>query len=60
MSILSVEDDLKSTSEVNFDDEFEVINASIDRIKTLINDLVHLQNPKVVEYTSDQKMIKLD
>ncbi|MBU1101645.1 MAG: response regulator [Bacteroidetes bacterium] len=59
MSIQSVEDDLKSVTEVNFKDEFEVINASIDRIKTLINDLVHLQNPKVVNYTSDQKMIKL-
>ena len=59
MSLQSLEDDLKSEDSQKHADDFQVINLSIERIKMLINDLVHLQNPKVIDYTSDSKMIDL-
>lgn len=59
MSLQSLEEELKSDKIEKFEEDFTVINESIKRIKTLIDDLIHLQNPKVVDYTSDQKMIKL-
>jgi sigma-B regulation protein RsbU (phosphoserine phosphatase) len=60
MSIKNIEDELKSLSRKSFEEDFQVINQSIDRIKILANDLTHLRNPEVVDYTTDSKMIKLD
>ena len=60
MSLQSVQEDIKSDQNSDkYQEDFLVINESIDRIKKLIDELVHLQNPKIVAYTSDQKMIKL-
>ncbi len=59
MSLQTLEEDLKNENPKKYEEDFLVINESIARIKTLINDLVYLQNPKVVNYTSDQKMIEL-
>lgn len=59
MSIKNLQSELQSEQK-NFDDDFQVINKSIERIKKLAKDLTHIKNPELIDYTSDNKMIKLD
>ena len=59
VSIKNIEDDL-GAKKSSFEEELFIINQSIERIKTLANDLTHLQNPQVISYSSDNKMLKLD
>lgn len=42
------------------DEDFEIIDKSIEKIKQLIKQLTSLENPQVIDYTDDSKMIKLD
>lgn len=60
MSLLSLKEELKEKNFDHFSDEFLVIEQSIKRIQSLVEDLIHLQNPKVVKYADDNNMIKLD
>jgi sigma-B regulation protein RsbU (phosphoserine phosphatase) len=60
MTVKNIEDDLKVAGKKSFEEDFQVINQSIDRIKVLANDLAHLKNPEVIDYSNDSKMIKLD
>ena len=59
MSIKNIEDELNSDEKDKFNDDFNITHQSIEKIKFLVNDLIHLQNPDLIEYTPDQKMIKL-
>jgi sigma-B regulation protein RsbU (phosphoserine phosphatase) len=59
MSIKNIEDELNSDEKDKFNDDFNITHQSIEKIKFLVNDLIHLQNPDLIEYTPDQKMVKL-
>jgi DNA-binding response OmpR family regulator len=60
MTIKNIEDDLKLTGKQSFEEDLQVINQSIERIRVLANDLAHLKNPEIIDYSNDTKMIKLD
>ncbi len=60
VSIKNIEHDLKDADNKIFDEDLQVINQSIERIKILVNDLTHLKSPEMIDYASDSKMIKLD
>ncbi|MHB9013639.1 MAG: response regulator transcription factor, partial [Ignavibacteriaceae bacterium] len=63
VSIHNIEEEIKKiekTEKKSFAEDFNIISQSIERIKILVNDLNHLQNPKIIDYTSDNKMLKLD
>ncbi len=60
IAIKNIEDELKSERSNSLSEDFKVINESVERIKVLANDLAHLKNPELVQYTDDSKMIKLD
>ncbi|MCL5030669.1 MAG: response regulator [Bacteroidetes bacterium] len=60
ITLNNIEDELKSGGKKLYEEDFHVINQSIERIKTLVNDLTNLKNPEVIAYTDDKKMIKLD
>ncbi len=60
VTLKNLEDELKSHNKNQFEEDFNVISQSIERIKTLVNDLTNLKNPEVINYTDDNKMIKLD
>lgn len=48
------------TAKINhLEEDFYVINESIERIKKFVEALVNLNNPEVVDYASDNKMIKI-
>ena len=59
VSLKNLESELKSLKHEQFNDDLVVINKSIERIKQLASNLVKLQNPETINYTDDQKMIKL-
>ncbi len=59
MSIKNIEDELNAIEKEKFIDDFNITHQSIEKIKSLVNDLTHLQNPDLIEYTPDQKMVKL-
>ncbi len=59
MSIQTLKDEMETLTSHKFEEEFEIISKSIERIKFLANDLANLQNPEVIDYTSTNKMIKL-
>ncbi len=59
VSVKNIEDELGDKKNT-FEEELLIINESIERIKTLANDLTHLQNPQIINYSSDNKMLKLD
>lgn len=63
VSIHNIEEEIKKIEKAekkSFAEDFNIISQSIERIKILVNDLTHLQNPKIIDYTSDNKMLKLD
>ncbi len=60
VSIKNIEDDLKTDKQSQFDEDLVIINQSIERIRVLVNDLTHLKSPEMIDYTSDNKMVKLD
>lgn len=60
MAVKNLEDELKETGNASVSEDLEIIKESFDRIKKLANDLAHLENPTVIDYTSDNKMLKLD
>ncbi|MBU1097625.1 MAG: hypothetical protein CVV23_06015 [Ignavibacteriae bacterium HGW-Ignavibacteriae-2] len=59
MSIKNVEEELSSKNNIEFKEDFSVINESIDRIKSLVNSLVKLENPETINYSDESKMLKL-
>lgn len=63
VSIHNIEEEIKKiekNEKKSFAEDFTIISQSIERIKVLVNDLTHLQNPEIIDYTSDNKMLKLD
>lgn len=59
VSIKNLEMELHSEKS-RFEDDFQLINKSVERIKKLANDLTLIKNPEIIDYTSDSKMLKLD
>lgn len=42
------------------DEDFQLIDESIKRIKNLVSDLTNLKDPQIVDYADQNKMLKLD
>ncbi|MFH0734181.1 MAG: response regulator [bacterium] len=60
MTVSSLESDLSSTLKAKFSDDFEIINESIIRIEKFVNTLQKLENPELLDYAINQKMLKID
>lgn len=54
--------DLKNqfSKKTEFKEDFEIISESIERIKKLVKNLIELENPEIIDYTRDNKMLKID
>ena len=59
VSLKSLEDELSSENKKKYSDDLVVINKSIERIRQLVNNLVNLRKPEVINYAESQKMVKL-
>ena len=42
------------------DEDFQIIQQAIERIQTFVQQLTRLENPKIINYTDQSKMIKFD
>lgn len=61
VSIKNIQDELKEIEkEVSIKEDLEIISRAVERIKSLANDLTHLKNPEMIDYSPDNKMIKLN
>ena len=60
LALENIKQEIKSNKNFNVDEDFSVIKQSIERIKTLVNQLTHLKKPEIISYTDDSKMIKLE
>jgi len=60
MAVKNLQEDLKSIKKYDQNEDIQIIEESIERIKKLAEDLVHIENPTIINYTSENKMIKLD
>jgi len=60
MSVQNLQEELDSKKKEAFKEDLIVIQESIERIKVLANDLTHLQNPEMTDYSGSNKMLKLD
>jgi sigma-B regulation protein RsbU (phosphoserine phosphatase) len=41
-------------------EDFEIMKQAIERIQTFVQQLTHLENPQIINYSDDTNMIKLD
>jgi sigma-B regulation protein RsbU (phosphoserine phosphatase) len=60
ISIKNLEDELKNTGKEKLNDDFYIINESIARIKSFVNDLINLENPTIINYSDDKNMIDIN
>lgn len=60
MAIENLKAELDEKSKSSHEDDLKIIQLSIEKIKTLAAQLVNIQNPELVDYSGNQKMIKLE
>ncbi|MGE5432453.1 MAG: response regulator [Syntrophomonadaceae bacterium] len=60
MSLRSLETEMEAAKMKKPDEDFYVINESIERIKNFVQALINLENPEIVSYTPDSKMLKIN
>lgn len=60
MAIQHLSDELHKEKNESVKEDLHIIYESFERIKKLANDLTHIENPTVINYISDKRMIKMD
>jgi len=60
LSLKSIENELNDSERAKVSDDLKTISDSAERISKFVQELIHLQNPKVVDYTDENRMIKTD
>lgn len=60
LAIQSIENDLNEPERKKIWEDLSVIKESSERINKFVQDLIHLQNPEVIEYVDKNRMIKTD
>ncbi|KAF0151682.1 MAG: Chemotaxis CheY-like receiver protein [Ignavibacteria bacterium] len=60
LSIKNIENELSELEKTKIGEDLVNVNASVTRIRTFVNELLHLQNAEIVNYFEDSKMIKTD
>jgi sigma-B regulation protein RsbU (phosphoserine phosphatase) len=56
----NLQETLPVESSENTEEDFLIIQQAIDRIQTFVHQLTHLENPEIIDYTDESKMIKFD
>lgn len=60
MAIENLKAEIDQKTKSNHEDDLKIIQMSIEKIKTLAAQLINIQNPELVDYSDNQKMIKLE
>lgn len=56
----NLQETLPVESSENTEEDFLIIQQAIERIQTFVHQLTHLENPEIINYTDESKMIKFD
>jgi sigma-B regulation protein RsbU (phosphoserine phosphatase) len=56
----NLQETLPVESSANTEEDFLIIQQAIERIQTFVHQLTHLENPEIINYTDESKMIKFD
>ncbi|MFA4923026.1 MAG: response regulator [Ignavibacteriaceae bacterium] len=59
ISVKNIETELLELHQTKFSEDLMIISQSIDRIKTLTESLMNLQQPTIIDYSSGSKMIDI-
>jgi sigma-B regulation protein RsbU (phosphoserine phosphatase) len=59
MSINNVQSEIDPSGKKQFEEDFYIVNEAIERIKKFVEALNNLENPEVVNYSNDTKMLKI-
>jgi len=59
ISFNSLNEELDGVEYSHVKEDIQIIRKSIERIKLLVNNLINIKNPELIEYTPNQKMLKL-
>lgn len=60
MSVKTLQEELEASKAKKVEDDIYIINESIERIKKFVQALVNLENPEIVNYTSESRMIRIN
>lgn len=60
MAIENLKTEITEKNKSGHEDDLKIIQLSIEKIKSLAAQLINIQNPKLVDYSQNQKMIKLE
>jgi sigma-B regulation protein RsbU (phosphoserine phosphatase) len=60
MAIENLKSEISEKNKEKFEEDLKIVQMSIDKIKSLASQLVNIQNPELIDYTNNQKMIKLE
>lgn len=60
IAMSNLQESITGKASENTEEDFEIMKQAIDRIQTFVQQLTHLENPEIINYTDDSKMIKFD
>ncbi|MBX3006730.1 MAG: response regulator [Melioribacteraceae bacterium] len=60
LSVKNIENELSEPEKAKLKEDLQSVNESLDRIKKFANELITLENPQIINYTSEKRMIKTD
>lgn len=60
LSIKSIENELSREDLQKLSEDIKIMKESTDRIHKFVQELVHLQNPQLVDYVDENRMLKMD
>jgi phosphoserine phosphatase RsbU/P len=58
LSLKNIENEISEMEKNKISEDLGSVNESIERIKKFVNELINLQNPEMVDYYQENKMIK--
>ncbi|MEG8945558.1 ATP-binding response regulator [Rosettibacter firmus] len=60
LSLKTIENELSEEERAKLSEELKTINESVDRINKFVQQLIYLQNPQLIDYVDENRMIKTD
>jgi sigma-B regulation protein RsbU (phosphoserine phosphatase) len=58
LSLKNIENEIAAVERKKISEDLASVNESIDRIKKFVNELINIQNPEMVDYYQEKRMIK--
>ncbi len=60
LSIQAIESDLNPADAAKISEDIKIMKESTERISKFVQELIHLQNPQLVNYIDNNRMLKTE